>query len=399
MKFYIYSILLFTCLTSSALAQGIPNPGPINIVDYGGDPTGTNDSSSALINACAAAARSPTGNVINFSAGRFKFLSSVTCAYPARKFYANTFVGAGSGTTVLYWPNTDGLAVNAQLASQSVHIRDLSFTTGSTGHNGLILTNTAYEGIVEQSDVFRVTFAGDDGGAQSDWWGVGVTIKNWSDVNFDSSTFYGDSTGKFGAGIYVFSNGSGVSQLGFFYNVAKSAFFNLGVGIQIGSQIQGVTVLASQFVNGATCILVPSGGTNLSLLAITDSQFNCLSQSQVVIQSPVASIIMKGNVLYIPANNAGVFLNASGQEHIFVGNVFTCLVSVGSCGGTTGIFVNANNTNSTISANVFTNLQTAVQLAGAPRGNWTVSQNSYGAVAVKVNNPGGAGNNIGINTP
>src|SRR5208337_3511962 len=122
-------------------------------------------------------------------------------------------------------------------------------------------------------------FAGaDEPTTNADYWAYGIYIQNWSDFNIVGASVYGayNSGTPLGVGVYAVSTGSGTSQLAFFYNIDKSIFIYNNTGILIGSQIQGVTINAAQFVNGSAGIVVAGSGTNNSLIVVTNSQFNQL---------------------------------------------------------------------------------------------------------------------------
>jgi hypothetical protein len=289
--------------------------------------------------ASAYAALPAAGGCIDFPAGRYLFSTAVTLTYPTTGIYSVSLVGAGADNTTLYFPGSNGVTINAQNGRQTIHVRDLTFSTGSAGgYTALILNNAVPLNVIMSSDVFRTDFRGDDGGMGTDYWYAGVYVAGQSNINFDSDTFFGNA-GTSGTGIFLNGNTGVTPYWGIVYNIAKCGFFWVGNGLAIGTYIQGVTVTQSNFTNGTTGIFVLSGGSGLTEIAITGgNQFNTAG-NQIVIDSPVNSLIMNGNLIYVSENNSGLLLNAMGGQHSIVNNVF----SAGNSTGTAGIYVGYSN--------------------------------------------------------
>jgi hypothetical protein len=290
----------------------------------------------------------------------------------------------------LYFPASNGITINANNARQTVHVRDMTFTTGSAGgYSALTLRNAAPLGTILLSDIFRTTFRGDDGGAATEYWGTGVNVVGQSNVNFESDMFYGRSDGTVGAGIDLNGNASVSPYFGIVYNVAKCGFFWVGNGIEIGTYIQGISITQNNFTNGQTGIWAQPGGTGLYELAITGgNQFNTTG-NQVFIQQSYYSLIANGNLFFVSNGNSGMFLDATGQQNSIVNNVFSGVTNVSN-----GIYVSASNPNTVLAGNVFNNLGVGVNLTGTS--GWNVQANSYQSVGTNVANVGS--NSVGVAT-
>jgi hypothetical protein len=329
----------------------------------------------------------PSGWCISFPAGKYLFKSAPAAINYPTAIYSVTIAGAGADNTTLFFsgPNgqgSNGITVNAQdtgtQALQSIHVRDLTFTTAvAGGYSALILAKTGSQGTFAQSDIVRTTFRGDDGGALAYYWAAAVNVSGLSDINFDGDLFYGADGG--GTGIVL--AGSGIGGVGTVYNIANSGFYSLGIGLAIESYVTGVTVTQSNFVNGSTCIWVPPSVSGVSNIAIVGgNNFNCTG-TQILLQSPVNSLVMNGNLIYLGyngTNNIGVWLDApGGQQYSFVNNVFSGLWCCGL--SATGIVANFSGSGTVNSAvvmgNTFFNLTLGTDLTDAKY--WNVQGNFY----------------------
>ena len=331
-----YWIVRFT--SAWTCAQGIP----ANPVWWGADPTGTNDSTSAFNS--AAAAFGTTGGSIAFPAGKFKFLSQPTITFPATS-YSITITGAGQDATILYWPNTSGgIPLAFSSCMNSIHIRDLSFTTGvANGGTAVALSQTANctGAKYAQNDFFRVTFRGDDGGAATDYWTKGVSISAVWAVNFDTIMTWG-SSGNLGKGITLVGTGS--NNYSIEINIDKSIFQNAAEGIEYGNYVQGVNVNMSNF-NGPNGITIDGTSGTLSQLFISNDQFN----------NSNTAINALAQIYNLQVVNSQFFVSASG-----------------------------------IGIEVGTDLQAASQISN----NWFIGQSSSANIGIQENAPGFAGGTV-----
>jgi hypothetical protein len=186
----------------------------LSITSNGGNGNGTADNVAAF-NATLALLPAQ-GGCISFPAGKYRFASALTVNFPSG-IYSLTIVGVGSDNTTLYFPVSDGITVNAQNTGgaglQSVHVRDVTFTTGQAGsYSALIISKPGDLATYPQSEIIRTTFRGDDGAALTDYWSVSVALLGVSNFNFDGDLFYGNADGSGGTGIFLSGCSAGTSD-------------------------------------------------------------------------------------------------------------------------------------------------------------------------------------------
>ena len=279
----------FDTICSSTIGQiwvrlssgwGCTSLGYANPVWWGADPTGTTDSTSAFNSAAAAS------TFIQFPPGKFQFSSSLSVTLP-NALASLTIQGAGQDVTILYFPTAaNGLMINAANVLNSVHVRDLSITTGVVGASGsgLTLSNSIALGNVLGSDVSHVWVGGDDR-AGVDYWTYGITNNSWSSVTYESDTFYGPAAGTSGNGL-VLNGTSGTTPI--IENISHSNFYNLSDGLVIGAYVQGVTVFQDVFAGTSqTGINIPGSESGLDQLTIIGSEFNTSSNDIISTSSPM----------------------------------------------------------------------------------------------------------------
>lgn len=395
-------ILAIGMLFASSFAQA--QTPCLSITSNGGNGNGTTDNTAAF-NLTVAQLPSQ-GGCISFPAGTYLFNSPLRIIYPAG-VYSVTIVGDGADNTTLYFPASNGITINAQdtgtQALQSIHVRDLTFTTGTAGtYAALTLVKAGATGTFAQSEVERTVFRGADGANLTDFWGIAVNVSALSDVNFDGDLFYGNSAGAGGVGISLAGNSTSVGTV---YNIAKSGLFGLSVGVAVGSYVNGVSITQSNIVNGETCIWVPANATSVAGLTITGgNNLNCTG-TQILLQSPVNDVVMNGNLIYVGAksvNNFGLWIQAAGGErYSIVNNVFAGLGCCNTPAGT-GIVVDYNGsgvvTDGVVIGNTFFNLVLGVDLTDASY--WNVQANFYNSnTTTQVLNPNaGNMNSVGVAT-
>jgi hypothetical protein len=140
----VLGVALFTTGAAAQTAQFGPNPwAPVPSVSSGAAPTqscpsieryggstGRADNGPALLSALTAT--SGEGRCVSFPPGRFTFTSPITFRLPNDAASA-TLIGAGADVTELDWPNGGGLTFELVGQNNSVHVRNLSLTTGTVG--------------------------------------------------------------------------------------------------------------------------------------------------------------------------------------------------------------------------------------------------------------------------
>ena len=389
-------ILGIALCAARAAASGTAASCP-SVEAYGGS-TASADNGPALL--AALAAGSGEGHCVSFPPGRFVFADAVTFKLPDGSASA-TVAGAGADVTELTWPKGGGLAFDYVGAFNSVHIRNLSLTTGSAGvGRALVLDETANLGGNPAdnalSDLDGVTIRGADGYAVTEYWGTGVAVIGVSNVNMTGL----DVTGPGGAAYQ--SHGLGVVLQGsaadppVVFNIAGATFNYLGKGVVYANQVQGLTVTQSNFVGDDYGIYVPAGLTGLDQLAVTASQFNC-ANAGIYVGSYTSDTLFGSNLFIVPNTGTGILL---GQAWLYsvVGNAFNTGSASMASGRPIGIEIGATAGGGTITGNLFDNMAVAIVLEQASTGA-NVQSNEYSPnVPVTVRNLG-SGNRVGGGSP
>lgn len=296
--------------------------GIVSVHSYGAKGDGTIDDTAAVQAAVNAS------NYLYFPPGKYKLTSPITKNLGGA-VASFTVVGAGADNTILFWPSGNGIIVNYANQQQSVHARDLSFTTGAiTANIGLELIQTgsvAGGDVMAYSDLFRVTFRGDDGYQLTDFWTTAIEARGISSLNLDTVFIQGPST----------PNGNGVDYAGLtsgstyavVLNVAKSVFNNLATGLIYGSFVQGVSVDQTNFTGCTTGVTNESSALgSLSQLAISNSQFGQFTAGNSIYTSvPISQVLLSNNTFITTSgtfSSSAVFLSEA-ANYTITGNAFT----------------------------------------------------------------------------
>ena len=312
----------------------------LNIEAFGGVADGSSDNAPALD--AALAALPAKGGCIYSPAGRRLFSRAVSYTYGSAN-QSITFTGDGQNNSEWVWPTTDGLIVTLKDATTTFHMRDMAVTTGSAAkRTGVKLTvpgTNANGALGEYSDFERVAFRGSDGYAQAFGWATALILDNVSNVNVDGSSFIGTSA-SLGYGIRV--SGRTVGAEAVVFNFAKSSWVHLAVGVEYGSNVQGVTISQANFTGVTRGVSVPSTATGvLSQLSIVASQFASnpnAGGASIDVQAAVNPVTIadnlflsngpgtqinfgvhsftsiSGNHLYSPSPNNNIALNFAGGQ-------------------------------------------------------------------------------------
>jgi len=368
---------------------------------FGGVGDNSTDNTTPLNTALAAL--TGTGGCIYFPPGKYKFNSSVSFSLPAGIFSMG-LLGSGQDNTILTWPNASGgITFNYAGISSSAHIRDLSFTTGTTaGGNALTLnlaTSVANPADTAISDVYRVTMRGDDGYAATDYWSLGLNIANVSNIQIENLAVIGAASAN-GTGISIIGL-PGSSTYGVQYNIAKSALQFLTSGIVYNSFVQGVTVDQTNFTGNINGIISPASQTGtLAQLAVTNSQFNpAASGGGIVTSTSITEVLIANNLFIALASNINTINLVANNHFVITGNEITSgnltgtggiLVNTTSAGAkgiianndifgfATGIALQAGSQNVSVQGNTFTGNTTTISNSGT--GNIIVNNSGYNPV-------------------
>lgn len=383
-----------------ATAAFVANHSPIpNILDFGGDPTGVSDNSSAL---AAALASGPTGRVaVYFPPGTYAFSAAFTYIF-ANSSASLTILGAGPDVTNLLWAAGGGLKINFLGPFNSVHLRDFSILTASVGTgNGLWLNQTnssiAAPANSAASDVQNVTIRGSDGYVLADYWATALAITYVSNINFYNVFISGPAPSS--GGYTTAGNGAliqGISTAnGVVYNFDGCTFNYIGIGLNLGAYVQGVAVQSCNFTGGQQGVGVGVGQAGNDQLYIAGNQFNNAGYG-VVTGTHFDNTLITGNLFIVPGGATGIYLQNYNSFSVSA-NAFN---SAGGAGSNNGIVIDQINggIGGVVTGNSITGMTgNGVQLtANSQRVN--VQSNAYIANGTNVLNSG-VGNTVGGGSP
>jgi len=367
----------------------------VNILDYGGDPTGVLDNSAAFASALAACT---SGRVcIYFPPGKYVFTSTISYTFPSASA-SIALIGAGSDVTELSWQGAvSGIHFDYVGSLNSVTLQGFSCTTNQTlGVTGLLLnqTNPSIPNPANSATntINDITFRGDDGYLVTHVWGNAVVINGVSNVNLVGCTFVGNNTAT--AGIGIITEGPSSNCQGVAFSLIACFFNFLNIGIVYGAWSQGIFVTSCNFTGGNIGIQCPISAGGQDQLIVTGCQFNSATAAMQLNQ-PVPGLMVSNNLIILQSNNArGITANNYSNFQI-VGNQFGAPSL--SVTGTIGIYLDVPQGGATaggvISANTFVSLAGAVNLdTSSTRIN--VQSNSYLNCTSGVTNSG-TGNTLG----
>lgn len=368
--------------------------GCANIMDYGGNNAGSANNDTALVNALAAATNTSLQKCVFFPPGQFNFASQAGFTFTSQ-LQSVTFTGAGADVTTLSWAAGGGLSFNLKYSSDSVHVQNLSITTGTTNTGaGILLTNSfASTSNSAQNSIDNVTIRGSDGYGITNYWQYGIDIIGVSNVNISGVEVYGGTAT--GTGLVIGTASSSIIPI--IYNVSHSGFYNLNIGLQYNSYTQGVTVVSSNFTNNNYGIYVPSGQLLLDQLSVSNSQFNSLTNGfNILLQSALSNTDISNNTFLINNNSSGFNMQNGSGLVVISGNSFS--PNTGSPSNVYGVVINGWTVGGTIiTGNNFYNLTVGVSLQASSK-NVNVQSNVYQACATNTANAG-TGNVIGGGSP
>jgi hypothetical protein len=305
------------------------------VIDGGADPTGSAACDSIFAGAIAAG-----HTFILFPIGTFTFTTNPSFTLP-NAVSGLTIVGAGQEATVIN-QTAGGWTFNYSNAGNSVHVRDMTFTTNLTGtYNGLNLVTArsiVAPSLTAGSDVSRCTFRGSDGFAQTNYFFAGVSINNTSNISIIGCEFVGSSTSQ-GGGISIFGS-MAVSSYAVNENINSCVFANLATAVLLSAFVQNITLNQFDVTNCKQGVVVGAGlaGTlqNLVIAAGTVScTTNCIS-----IATAWAGVYIDSVTFYIADGGVGISVLCN-EFQIVGGSIQPISVSSGAIGvqlnGGTGV--------------------------------------------------------------
>ena len=359
----------------------------IDVRNYGYVADGVTNNYTAVTNAIAALPA--TGGALYFPPGVGIINSTITITYPASGYYSVSFIGAGADVTTLQFNGCNGIVINAQDRSQSAHFMDFTATTNAAGtYNGITVNQTSLLGAYAQNDFTRVNLRGHNASLTT-YWSTAIKVVGMSNFNYDGLLIYGNAAGTAGTGISFEGNPALTFEFSVVHNIIKCGLYNLNIGINYGTYIQGATVTQTNIVNGTTGIYLAASAVGATQLSCTLCNFNTTGQ-QIDLQGPIATVNLSSNSFYVPSGFNGVYINAAGGfGYTINGNSFYGLAA----GVGTGVNVNAS-TVGVVTGNYFGSLATGVNLVGTS--SFNVQANSYSGTTTQVANIGA--NSVGVAT-
>lgn len=364
-----------------------------SILAAGGKGDGVTDNAPA-INAILAASGGRA--LIVFPPGVFVFNSGISYTF-ANATGSVTLIGAGSDVTELRWPgNNIGLTFNYLGAFNSVHIRDMSITTGANNtQTGVVLNQTATSipnpANSAENDFTNVTFRGSDGYGVNHVWAFGIDIFAVSNINYSGCNFVGNSTST--QGVAVRLRGLNAGCQGVVSNFDKSSFTINGIGIVYDQWYQGVTAHQCNFTGGPVGIQAPLGAGGQDQLIVSDCQINCATAG-LQLSQPIPGFMITNSLLIMQVASARGITCSNYTNFQILGCQFG---SPSVLASTLGIYFNVPQGGAicggVITGNSFVSLTNAIEL-DASSTNINVQSNRYPNCVTPVLNAG-TGNTIG----
>jgi len=386
-------------MTSAQTARLLPTASGtgscMDITAYGGS-SANPDNRAAL----AAALNASSGGraCVSFPPGQFTLAGNFKFVLPTSSA-SITLTGAGADVTQLYWPAGGGLTIDYVGAENSVHLRNMSLTTGSVGvGSAVVLDQTnGNAGVADNalSDLLDVTIRGADGYSQNDYWDRAVEISQISNVNLVGLVISGPGGAAYSTrGIGVALEGS-TNNPAVVFNVTGATFNYLSRGIVYGRQVEGLTVSQSNFVGDDYGIYVPAKISGLDQLTVVGSQFNCATGG-IYVGSSLSNTLFSSNLFIVPNTGTGIHLQ---QAYLYsaTGNSFNVGSPAKGSIYPIGIEVGRTAGGGTITGNLFDNMVAAIILERASTGA-NVQSNEYSNDSTMVKNLG-TDNTVGGGSP
>lgn len=395
-----YALAVCVMMPSGAKARVPQTEAPAragcaNILDYDADPRGTRDNAKAF--ATAVDANHDGSICIYFPAGTYRFFSHPVVSLLSDVKHAGasiTIKGDGSEvSTLLFNADVGGLELELNGPRQSFHVRDLSIQAKGRGKTttGLsVVQNNASSPNPAQSDISGVSIHGQDGFGAEERFARGVYLHQVSNVTITNSAIAGSAEGNPYAseGFCLYLSGTAPSppvQI----NIIGSQINYCGTGIFYGPYVQGVQIVASNFVGNNIAIYQPKDNKGNDQLSILGSQFNS-GTSNIILSAPIDGVSITGNDFYLTEKGKysieipGIQFAITANCFIQLGKPKTTALSIGSFMLDAGI----------ITGNSFNNFNVAIWLqSSSSRVN--VQSNAYSDIRSDKVRDKGFGNTVG----
>src|SRR6185312_1922896 len=239
---------------------------------FGGGP-GVSDNTAAW-NAAITQLGTINGAIL-FGPGTYSFASAISVSLASASQQSLSVFGYGQGVTRLLWPAAPGgITVTYLSPDNSFQLRGLSLITGvAAGGFGLTLTTTdtmaaEYITMLRDLDIRGEDSMGSGGG--TDYWSKGIEVANVPYISYDNVNILGAVAS--GIGVH-FAGTNSVDKSSVVHTFSKCNFNWLSIGIEYGTEAQGVFVDQCNFVGGTTGISVLPGNGQVQL-TVTASEFN-----------------------------------------------------------------------------------------------------------------------------
>jgi hypothetical protein len=352
------------------------------------------------------------GGCLRFGAGKFKFSSAIDKTMASGVRQSIEICGAAGDVTRLYWPDGGGLKISQANNLNSVHIHDLTITTGAVNTGvGLWLYSPGLDiGFTgSQSEVWNVNISGDDYTdqiANNCYWAQAFLGQGWSNITVNNLNTYGliAPPGDPGGGRGVFYGGAGgistsISGVIVFENCS---FYFHEVGAELGDFWEDVTFKHCNFQGetGSAGVFCDVARVHAQYLSLLDSQFNSAGY-QIALNAAIPKLVMIGNRIAVYANplvggvpatgTLSVGLSNLGDSPIIIGNEFDV-----TAGASNTVGISLSGVKGIVQGNIFTGFKAGVNL-GAATSKINVSGNEYESCTTNVVNTG-TGNHVGVIT-
>lgn len=276
-----------------------------SILNFGGNGDGVTDNTPALMRALNAGV-----TTISFPPGVFYFASPVSYTLP-NGYAAVVITGSGVDTTRIRCP---GWTFNFQSIFNGMTIANMSFLADQAGSTTALIFNATFSSPAGQpglamSNLQNLAFFGLNGPATAPfYWGTAIDINGCSNFNFTNVIITAEgmtspATPFVGRGVNLAGT---PNAIGIVFNFTNCAFNMLAIGIEYGSNVQGVAVANTNFTCNAG-VYVPSGVVNTYQLSISNSQIGCISNNSVGINDPLGQltdIMVVGTEFAVEGTNA-----------------------------------------------------------------------------------------------
>lgn len=240
---------------------------------------------------------------LNFQAGSFVFKGAAPMTLAQYQDF--TLTGSGKVSTTFAFEGLHDGFVWTRNRYSTVNLADFSVTTDQIGGYKALsfLEGETCSAITQQTSTFRnLQILGADGQNHTMYWDYDIYAVDFTDVDLYAVDRFGDS-GNHGVGTY-FSGNAANNCLAIVVNDHGGYIQKHDTGWLIGDWQQGITISQANFQNNNRHIYAPATSTNITQLAVVNSQLGYNHLAGVDIQSAVLDLNFDNN-LHICDGNDG----------------------------------------------------------------------------------------------